>query len=49
MHEYQENYLKENNIDFNILASVISTNHLSHIITTNYIKEYALDSIIEEC
>ena len=47
MHEYQENYLKENNMDFNILASVVSTNHLSHMISTNYIKEYALDSIIE--
>ena len=47
MHEYQENYLKENNIDFNILASVVSTNHLSHIISTNHIKEYALDSIIQ--
>jgi|TARA_Y100000015_G_C2354604_1_gene72276 mannose-6-phosphate isomerase-like protein (cupin superfamily) len=47
MHKFKEGYLKENNIDFNTLAEIISQNHLTHVITTNYLKEYALDSVFQ--
>ena len=46
--EYQENYLKEKNIDFNTIADVVSNNHLKHSIATGYfLNEFVLNSIIK--
>jgi ribosomal protein L16 Arg81 hydroxylase len=47
MHEFQEKYITENNIDFNTIADVVSNNHLKHSITTGYLNDFILNTVIQ--